>query len=123
MVRYLRTSIGNVLNQDYVLAATSMGLPGWKIFRAYVLPNSLSPLISLFGIEVGVLLTGVLVTETLFSWPGMGRITVLAIFSRDYPLVLGCTILAGIVVVLANFIADVVNALIDPRIRLPVGKR
>jgi len=118
LVRYLRTSVNKTLGQEYVLAAKSMGLSSRKVFRHYVLPNSMSAMVSLLGIEIGVLLTGVLVTETLFAWPGMGRIVVMAIFARDYPLILGCTIVAGIVVVLGNIVADAVNALIDPRIRI-----
>ncbi len=115
--RYLRSSIGTVLGQEYVTAARSMGLTERKIFRSYVLPNALSPMVALIGIEIGLLLTGVLVTETLFAWPGMGRVTVLAIASRDYPLILGCTLLAGVVVILGNLVADVINAAIDPRVR------
>ena len=118
LARYLRTSISNTLTQDYVLAARSMGLSRKRIVTSYVLPNSLGPTVSMLGIEIGVLLTGVLVTETLFAWPGMGRIAVMAIFARDYPLILGCTLVAGVVVIAGNVIADLVNALIDPRIRL-----
>ncbi len=116
--RYLRANVSSVMTQDYVLAARSMGLSDWRIFRSYVLPNALSPIVSLIGIEIGILLTGVLVTETLFSWPGMGQLTVTAIFSRDYPLILGCTLVSGIVVIAGNLISDIINAVVDPRIRL-----
>lgn len=116
--RYLQRSVSSVMKQEYVLAARSMGLSKRSIFRSYVLPNAISPLVSLIGIEVGILLTGVLVTETLFSWPGMGRLAIGAIFSRDYPLILGCTLVAGVVVIAGNLVSDIVNALIDPRIRL-----
>lgn len=115
--RYLRSSVKTVMNQDYVLMARSMGLSNKRIFRSYILPNAAAPMVSLIGIEIGMLLTGVLVTETLFAWPGMGRLTVAAIGSRDYPLILGCTIVAGVVVIVGNLLADLVNALIDPRIR------
>jgi ABC-type dipeptide/oligopeptide/nickel transport system permease component len=118
ITRYLRTSITETLGQDYVVAAVSMGLSKTKVFFSYVLPNSIGPVVSLLGIEIGVLLTGVLVTETLFAWPGMGRIAVMAIFTRDYPMILGCTLLGGAVVVVANILADVIRAWIDPRIRL-----
>ena len=115
--RYLRTSLSTVMAQEYVLAANSMGLSRWRVFRSYVLPNAISPIVSLLGIELGVLLTGVLVTETLFSWPGMGQLTIGAIFARDYPLILGCTLVSGVVVIAGNLVSDVVNAIIDPRIR------
>lgn len=117
ITRYLRTSVTETLGQDYVVAALSMGLSKTRVFRSYVLPNSLGPVVSFLGIEVGVLLTGVLVTETLFAWPGLGRIAVMAIFTRDYPMILGCTLLGGVVVVAANVLADVVRAWIDPRVR------
>ncbi|MEK7250021.1 MAG: ABC transporter permease [Bacteroidota bacterium] len=116
--RYLRANVSSVMTQDYVLAARSMGLSDWRIFRSYVLPNAISPIVSLIGIEIGILLTGVLVTETLFSWPGMGQLTVTAIFSRDYPLILGCTLVSGVVVIAGNLISDIINAVVDPRIRL-----
>ncbi len=116
--RYLRGSVLNVQKQEFVLYAQSLGLSRRRVFRSYVLPNAASPIISLLGVEIGVLMTGVLVTETLFSWPGMGQLTVHAIFARDYPLVMGCVLVAGVMVVLGNLVADVVNALLDPRIRM-----
>lgn len=115
--RYLRTGMAEAMRQDHVLAATAMGLPAGKVFRSYTLPGSLGPVISVVGLEIGVLLTGVLVTETLFAWPGMGRLAVMAIFSRDYPLILGCTLSGGVIVVAANILADLCRAWIDPRIR------
>lgn len=116
--RYLRSSIQSVLKQDYVLAARSMGLPPGRVFFSYVFPNAAAPMVSMLGVEIGALFSGVLITEVLFSWPGMGQLTVNAIFSRDYPLVVGCTVVAGILVVLGNLVADVLNAAINPRIRL-----
>lgn len=116
--RYLRGNIQSVLGQDYFLAARSMGLSRRQLFRSYVLPNSLSPMITLIGVEIGVLFGGVLVTEYLFSWPGIGRLTVSAIASRDYPLILGCTAVVGAMVIIGNLVADVANALLDPRLRL-----
>ena len=88
------------------------------MFFRYDLRNAVGPIITLFGMEVGTLLTGALVTETIFSWPGMGRLTVMAIMARDYPLLMGCTIVAGIVVIAGNFIADVLHVFADPRMRV-----
>ena len=116
--RYLRSSMQNILKHDYVLSARAMGLSPHRVFFYYVLPNAATPMIALLGVEIGTLLSGVLVTEVLFSWPGMGQVTVHAIFSRDYPLVLGCTIVAGIVVILGSLIADLLNAILNPKIRL-----
>ena len=121
--RYLRTSVKTVISQDYVLVAQSMGLSKSKVFRSYILPNAVSPMISLLGVEIGVLMGGVIVTETLFAWPGMGRLTINAIASRDYPLIIGCTIVAGVVVIVGTFVADLVNAILDPRIRYTWGNK
>jgi peptide/nickel transport system permease protein len=117
LARYLRTGIAETLKEEFAVAATGMGLPGGKVFRLYILPNSVGPVVSLLGTEVGILLTGILVTETLFAWPGMGRIAVMAVLARDYPMIMGCTLLGGVVVVAANLLADIVRAWIDPRIR------
>jgi peptide/nickel transport system permease protein len=118
IARYLRTSMTETMRQDYVAAAIGMGLSKGKVFRSCILPNSLGPVVSVLGVEIGVLLTGVLVTETLFAWPGMGRFAVMAIFTRDYPMILGCTLSGGALVMAANILADFIRAWIDPRIRL-----
>jgi peptide/nickel transport system permease protein len=118
LARYLRTSMTEIVKQEFVVAAVGMGLTRWSVFRSYILPNSLGPVISVLGVEAGVLLTGVLVSETLFAWPGMGRLAVMAIFSRDYPVILGCTLSGGALIVAANIAADFLRAWIDPRIRL-----
>ena len=118
IARYLRTSMTETMRQDHVAAAIGMGLSRGRVFRSYILPNSLGPVISVLGVEIGVLLTGVLVSETLFAWPGMGRLAVMAIFSRDYPMILGCTLSGGALVVAANILADFLRAWLDPRIRL-----
>lgn len=118
LARYLQSNVSAVMQQPYVLHARSMGLPQRKIFSMYVLPNAITPIVSLIGVEIGILLTGVLVTEVLFSWPGMGQLTVAAIYARDYPLILGCTLVAGVVVIAGNMLADILNAFIDPRLRI-----
>jgi peptide/nickel transport system permease protein len=117
LVRYLRSTVSDTLSDEHVLTATSMGLSRVQVACSYILPNALGPAVSFLGIEMGTLLAGVLVTETLFAWPGLGRVTVMAVFSRDYPLILGATILSGVVVIAANLLADVVRAVLDPRIR------
>jgi len=118
VARYLRTGLVSALDQEYVTAARSMGVSERKILTSYALPNAAIPLITVVGLDIGTLLAGALVVETLFSWPGMGRLTVLAIFSRDYPLVAGCALLSGTMVVAANFVADLLYAIFDPRIRI-----
>jgi peptide/nickel transport system permease protein len=116
--RYLRTSLLQTLDRPFILAARSHGIPERKILLRHALPNAIIPAISLGGIEIGTLLTGTLVTEMLFAWPGMGRLTVGAVLARDYPLLVGCTVVSGCIVILSNLLADVVHAAVDPRSRM-----
>ncbi len=117
IARYLRTNLLDVLHEQYILNARSMGIGERKIFFSYALSNALIPTITITGTSIGILLAGAIVTETIFSWPGMGRLTVSAIFARDYPLIIGCTMVAGIVVIAGNLLADIMYRVVDPRIR------
>jgi peptide/nickel transport system permease protein len=117
LTRYVRSGLVSVLESDYVLAARSLGLQRREVVLRYMLPNAMCTGVTYLGVEFGLLLAGVVVTETLFAWPGMGRLIVMATFARDYPLLLGAACLAGSAVILGNLLADLVNALIDPRIR------
>ncbi len=117
IARYLRTNLLDVLHEQFIINARSMGLSERKIFLSYALSNALIPTITITGTTIGILLAGAIVTETIFSWPGMGRLTVSAIFARDYPLIIGCTLVAGIVVIIGNLIADIMYRVVDPRIR------
>jgi len=116
--RYFRINLEHTLNQQYVSAAQSYGLTRPTILIRYALPNALMPIITLGGIEIGKLLSGALVTETLFAWPGMGRLIVTAVLARDYPLIVGCAVLSGVVVIVGNLIADVLHILVDPRVSM-----
>ncbi len=113
--KYVKEGMDDVLNQTYILNARASGLRERDILKKHVLPNAVSPLISVAGIEFGILLGGALVTEVIFSLPGMGRLTVDSIFTRDYPLITGCVLTAGVVMILANLLADVVKIKIDKR--------
>ena len=115
--RFLKASVDQVAGMDYVLFARSQGQSGLGIFFRTILPNAVAPLLTLGGLELGTLLAGALITEQIFSLPGMGRLTVAALFARDYPLILGCTMTAGIAVIASNMIADILHAALDPRIR------
>jgi peptide/nickel transport system permease protein len=119
LARYFRSSLLRVRGEEYITVARSMGLSERAIFILYELPNALVPVITMLGLEIGTLLAGAIVTETMFAWPGMGRLAVMAIFSRDYPLVLGCTLVSGIVVIVGNLSADLVYSVLDPRVRVP----
>jgi len=119
--RYLRNGLAEVLEQDYVLAARARGLPERLVMGRHVLRNGLLPVVTLAGLSVPFLLGGAVVTEVVFAWPGMGRVTVEAIFARDYPVIMATSALAAVLVVLGNLLADVAYGLVDPRVRLDGG--
>lgn len=114
--KYIKESMDDVLNQTFVINLRATGVDEKTILRKHVIPNALRPLISVAGVELGILLGGALITEVIFSLPGMGRLTVDSIFSRDYPLVIGCVFTAGAVMILANFLADIIKLKIDRRL-------
>ena len=114
--KYLRDIIISNLNSNYVLSLTSMGMNRRKIIIGHVLPNSISAVIAVAGVEIGILLGGALIIETIFSLPGMGQLTMNAVLERDYPLIIGCTITVGILILVVNFIADIGRVLVDKRL-------
>lgn len=114
--KYIKEGINNVRNQTYILNLKASGLKEKVILKKHVIPNAASPLISVAGIELGVLLGGALITEVIFSLPGMGRLTVDSILSRDYPLIIGCVLTAGVVMILTNFLADIIKIKFDKRL-------
>jgi len=116
--RFMRSSMLDVLNQDYVRTARAKGLPERAVIGTHVLRNALLPMITIAGLELPTLLGGALVTETVFTWPGMGRLFLDSIEYRDYPVVMGMLIFAAILVILGNLLADVLHTVADPRVRL-----
>jgi peptide/nickel transport system permease protein len=116
--RYMRTAMLDAINQDFVKTARAKGVPERRILMKHVVGNALLPMITLAGVQLPSILTGALVTETVFTWPGMGRLFYDSLGYSDYPVVMGILMFSAIVVVLGNLIADVVVALVDPRIRL-----
>ncbi|MFT5234414.1 MAG: peptide/nickel transport system permease protein [Candidatus Krumholzibacteriia bacterium] len=117
--RYLRTALADVLSQDYIYAARARGLSQRRVLLRHGLRNALLPLITLMGLNVPFLLGGALIVEVVFGWPGMGQVTIEAIWARDYPVIMATTIIAGIAVVLGSTLADVFYRWADPRLRLP----
>ncbi|MAT40292.1 MAG: diguanylate cyclase [Ectothiorhodospiraceae bacterium] len=115
--RFLRGSLLEVINQDYIRTARAKGMPESRIIWKHALRNALIPIITIIGMSLPFLLGGAVIVETIFGWPGMGRLTIDAIFSRDYPLIIGCTLVSGVLVILGNLFADVMYAVADPRIR------
>jgi peptide/nickel transport system permease protein len=114
--KYLRDNLDEVFNKPFVLNLYGYGLSKKEITRKHVIPGAISPLISVAGVELGVLFSGALITEVIFGLPGMGRLTVNAILSRDYPLVVGCTFVSGVLIIVSNFLADMMKAKLDKRL-------
>ena len=116
--RYQRAAMLEVIGQDYVRTARAKGLRERRVLLVHALRNALLPIITLFGLAFPFLFTGAVLIETVFAWPGMGRLAVTAIFQRDYPVVTGAALLTSTMVVLGNLIADALYAVADPRIRV-----
>jgi len=114
--RYIRDNINDIYNQNFILNLRAMGCSEQTILRKHIIPNALGPFLSIAGIELGILFGGALITEVIFGLPGMGRLTIAAIFERDYPLVMGCTLAAAFLMILSNLIADLVKIKIDKRL-------
>jgi peptide/nickel transport system permease protein len=114
--KYTKDSMDEVLSQTFVTNLVSSGLESNSILKKHVIPNSLRPIISVAGVELGILLGGTLITEVIFSLPGMGRLTIDSILSRDYPLVIGCVFTVGAVMIIANFLADIIKLKLDKRL-------
>jgi peptide/nickel transport system permease protein len=114
---YLRENINSVYEAGFIKYLRANCYSEKEIFRRHILPNSVSPLIAVMGVELGILLGGALITETIFGLPGMGRLTVNAILARDYPLVTGCVLVSGVFVIMANLLAEVIRMKIDPRLK------
>jgi peptide/nickel transport system permease protein len=117
VVRYVRSSLLDVLGQEYIRAARAKGISERRVVWVHALRNALPPLIQVMAISLISLLSGALIMEVVFSWPGIGRLTFEAILSRDYPLVLATTAFSAVMVLAANLMADVLHALADPRVR------
>jgi len=119
LTRMVRGAILEELSSDYVRTARAKGLSTQVVLVRHALRNALIPIITILGLQFGTLLAGTIVTETIFSWPGIGRLTVLAISARDYPLLQGCILVIALSYVLVNLLTDIFYAFIDPRVRLP----
>jgi ABC-type dipeptide/oligopeptide/nickel transport system permease component len=118
LTRMVRGAMLEELSSDYVRTARAKGLSTISVLVHHALRNALIPIITILGLQFGTLLAGTIVTETIFSWPGIGRLTVQAISSRDYPLLQGCILVIALSYVLVNLVTDVLYAFIDPRVRL-----
>jgi peptide/nickel transport system permease protein len=116
LTRMVRTSVLEQLAQDYVRTARAKGLKERRILYKHALRNGLIPVVTLIGLQFGALLAGTIVTETIFSWPGIGRLILQAISARDYPLVQGCVLAISITYIAVNLLTDLIYTVVDPRI-------
>jgi peptide/nickel transport system permease protein len=116
--RYQRAALLEVVRQDFVRTARAKGLRERRVLLVHALRNALLPLITLFGLTFPFLLTGAVLVETVFAWPGMGRLAVTAILQRDYPIVTAAALVASVMVVIGNLLADALYGVADPRIRV-----
>jgi len=115
--RYLRASMLDVMRQDYVRTARAKGADGRRVVGRHALRNALIPIITLIGLSIPSLISGAVITETIFSYPGLGSLTITAISQSDYPTIYATAMLAGIFVILGNLIADILYGVVDPRIK------
>jgi peptide/nickel transport system permease protein len=117
LTRMVRTSVIEELSADYVRTARAKGVSESGVLFRHALRNALIPILTILGLQFGTLLAGTIVTESIFSWPGIGRLAVQAIGARDYPLLQGCILLIAVSYVFVNLLTDLVYALVDPRVR------
>lgn len=115
--RMTRSSLLERLGEEYLNVARAKGLPEWKVILKHALRNALIPIITVMGLQFGALLSGAIITENVFSWPGIGTLLINAIEARDYPLVQGCVLFISLSYVLVNLLTDLFYGWVDPRIR------
>ncbi len=117
LTRMIRSALIEVSREDYIVAARAKGLSRLRVYLKHALRNALLPVVTILGLQFGALLTGSIITETIFAWPGIGRLTITAINSRDYPLVQGCILVVALGYVFINLLTDLAYVWVDPRIR------
>ncbi|GMB79506.1 ABC transporter permease [Shinella zoogloeoides] len=116
--RMMRSSLLDVLRQDYIRTARAKGLARWTILFRHAMPNAILPIIAMIGIDIGLFMSGIVVVESVFGWPGIGQLAWQAIQRVDIPIIMGVTIVSAFAIVLGNLLADLITPLIDPRIKL-----
>jgi dipeptide transport system permease protein len=117
IARQTRSAMLEVLGEDYIRTARAKGLPPWRVIGVHALRNALIPVVTTIGLQIGTLLGGAILTETIFSWPGVGKWLVDSIFRRDYASVQGSLLIIATIVVVVNLTVDVLYSLINPRLR------
>ncbi len=117
-IRYIRSAMLEILQQDYLRTARAKGIGNFNVINKHALRNALVPIVTVVGMEIPVMFGGAVIVEQVFSWPGLGLMTMSAITSRDFPVIMGVCLLSAIVVLIANLITDILYALVDPTIQL-----
>ena len=117
ITRLTRSAMMDTLGQDYIRTARSKELPWWKILMKHALPNSLIPVLTVIGTDFGSYLSGAVLTESIFGWPGLGRLTLEAILKRDLPIIQGTVLFMALMFICVNLVVDILYGIIDPRIR------
>lgn len=115
--RMVRSAMIDVLNQDYVRTARAKGVPGPRVVLRHALPNALLPIVAMIGIDIGQFMSGVVVVEAVYGWPGIGQLAWQAIQQIDIPIIMGVTLVSALAIVTGNLLADLIAPFIDPRIR------
>lgn len=111
-----RTAVLDVLNEQFITTARAKGLSRMRVLLLHVLPNALGPMVSFVGVQLGTLMAGSILTETIFGWPGIGRLMIKGVFSRDVPVVIAAVMLISAIIIVVNLAIDLLQAVIDPRI-------
>ena len=117
-IRYIRSSMLEILDQEYLRTAKGKGLRNFLVVNKHAMRNALIPIVTVIGMEIPVVFGGAVVIEQIFSWPGIGLLTMSSIMSRDYPTIMGLNLVAAIIVLLANLLTDIAYGLVNPRIKL-----
>ena len=117
-IRYIRSAVLEILQQDYLRTAKAKGIGRFKVINKHALRNALIPIVTVIGMEIPMLFGGQVIIEQVFSWPGLGLMTMSAITNRDYPVIMGVCLLSAVVVLAANLLTDILYALVDPTIQL-----
>ncbi len=117
LVRFTRGAVLDTKRQLHITTARSKGLSSWLILRSHILKNSMIPIITIIGLQVGAVLSGTVVTEVVFNWPGIGRMMVDAIYTRDFPVVQAMVMIVAVIFIVVNLIVDIAYSFFDPRIR------
>ncbi len=115
--RFVHTNVGGTLASDYIRTARAKGAPPARLYFVHALRNALIPIVTLLGLDIAALMSGVVLTETVFNWPGLGRLAVQAVFNLDIPLVAGTVLFSAVLVLVANLVVDLLYGVIDPRVQ------